>query len=74
VALAWLASRPGVTAPIVGPRTLAQFEANLAAVEIALSDETVAELDKIFPGPAARRRGLRLVGGERGFQSWRIKR
>ncbi len=51
VALAWLASRPGVTAPIVGPRTLAQFEANLAAVEIALSDETLAELDKIFPGP-----------------------
>ena len=51
VALAWLASRPGVTAPIVGPRTLAQFEANLAAVETTLTDETLAELDKIFPGP-----------------------
>ena len=51
VALAWLAKRPGVTAPIVGPRTLAQFEANLAALEIALSDETLAELDRIFPGP-----------------------
>jgi aryl-alcohol dehydrogenase-like predicted oxidoreductase len=51
VALAWLAGRPGVTAPIVGPRTLAQFEANLAAVEIKLSEETLAELDRIFPGP-----------------------
>ena len=51
VALAWLASRPGVTAPIVGPRTLAQFEANLAALEIGLSDETLAALDAIFPGP-----------------------
>ena len=51
VALAWLASRPGVTAPIVGPRTLEQFEANLAAVEITLDDATMAELDRIFPGP-----------------------
>jgi aryl-alcohol dehydrogenase-like predicted oxidoreductase len=51
VALAWLAGRPGVTAPIVGPRTLQQFEANLAAVELKLNDETLAELDKIFPGP-----------------------
>ena len=51
VALAWLAAQPGVTAPIVGPRTLAQFEANLAAVEIALGPETLAELDRIFPGP-----------------------
>ena len=51
VALAWLASRPGVTAPIVGPRTLAQFEANLASLEIGLSDETLAALDAIFPGP-----------------------
>ncbi|MFL5296316.1 MAG: aldo/keto reductase [Phenylobacterium sp.] len=51
VALAWLAGRPGVTAPIVGPRTLEQFEANLAAVETGLDDEILAELDGIFPGP-----------------------
>ena len=51
VALAWLAGQAGVTAPIVGPRTLAQFEANLASLEIELSDETLAELDAIFPGP-----------------------
>jgi aryl-alcohol dehydrogenase-like predicted oxidoreductase len=51
VALAWLAARPGVTAPIVGPRTLEQFEANLAAVEIRLGEEVMGELDAIFPGP-----------------------
>jgi aryl-alcohol dehydrogenase-like predicted oxidoreductase len=50
VALAWLASRPGDT-PIVGPRTMERFEANLATVEITLSGEILAELDKIFPGP-----------------------
>ncbi len=29
VALTWVAQQPGVTAPIVGPRTLAQFEASV---------------------------------------------
>ena len=51
VALAWLAGRPGVTAPIVGPRTLEQFEANLAAVEQPLTDDVATELERIFPGP-----------------------
>jgi aryl-alcohol dehydrogenase-like predicted oxidoreductase len=51
VALAWLASRPGVTAPIVGPRTLEQFEANLSALETGLGDDVVSELEGIFPGP-----------------------
>jgi aryl-alcohol dehydrogenase-like predicted oxidoreductase len=51
VALAWLASRPGVTAPIVGPRTLEQFDASLAALQIGLDEATLAELDAMFPGP-----------------------
>ena len=51
VALAWLASRPGVTAPIVGPRTLAQLEGCLAALDISLTPDTLTELDRIFPGP-----------------------
>src|SRR5690606_28814972 len=32
VALAWLLTRPGVTGPIVGPRTVAQLESALRAV------------------------------------------
>jgi NDP-hexose 2,3-enoyl reductase len=51
VALAWLAGRPGVTAPIVGPRTFGQFEASLAALDIVLDQATLAELDTLFPGP-----------------------
>ncbi len=51
VALAWLLSNPAVTAPIIGPRTLEQFENSLRAVEIALSDDALRKLDEIFPGP-----------------------
>jgi aryl-alcohol dehydrogenase-like predicted oxidoreductase len=51
VALAWLLHNPAVTAPIIGPRTMAQFEGNLHALEIKLSDEALAQLDEIWPGP-----------------------
>ena len=51
VALAWLLSNPAVTAPIIGPRTLEQFENSLRAVEIALTDDVLRKLDEIFPGP-----------------------
>ncbi|MFE9887898.1 aldo/keto reductase [Streptomyces scopuliridis] len=50
-ALAWLLTRPGVTGPIVGPRTLEQLESALRAVELELSEEVVSSLDEIFPGP-----------------------
>ncbi len=51
VALAWLLHNPVVTAPIIGPRTLEQAEGALRALEITLSDDVLAELDRIFPGP-----------------------
>ncbi|GAA4913541.1 aldo/keto reductase [Streptomyces coeruleoprunus] len=51
VALAWLLTRPGVTGPIVGPRTAEQLESALRAVELDLTDELLGELDAIFPGP-----------------------
>ncbi|MFD3931549.1 aldo/keto reductase [Streptomyces sp. NPDC058614] len=50
-ALAWLLTRPGVTGPIVGPRTAEQLDSALRAVELELSDELLAGLDEIFPGP-----------------------
>jgi aryl-alcohol dehydrogenase-like predicted oxidoreductase len=49
-ALAWLLTRPGVTGPIVGPRTAEQLESALRAVEVELSQELLDELDEIFPG------------------------
>ncbi|MEU7583618.1 aldo/keto reductase [Streptomyces sp. NPDC041068] len=51
VALAWLLTRPGVTSPIVGPRTADQLTSALRAVELDLSQELLASLDEIFPGP-----------------------
>ncbi|MFG2452453.1 aldo/keto reductase [Streptomyces sp. NPDC048512] len=50
-ALAWLLTRPGVTGPIVGPRTAEQLESALRAVELELSQEVLDGLDGIFPGP-----------------------
>ncbi len=51
VALAWLLHRDGVTAPIIGPRTIGQLEGSLRALEITLGDEVLKKLDEIFPGP-----------------------
>ncbi len=49
--LAWLLHNPVVTAPIIGPRTLDQFNDALRAVEIELSTDTLKRLDEIWPGP-----------------------
>lgn len=51
VALAWLLKNPAVTAPIIGPRTMEQLDSSLNALEIQLSEDTLARLDEIFPGP-----------------------
>jgi aryl-alcohol dehydrogenase-like predicted oxidoreductase len=53
VALAWLLHNPVVTAPIIGPRTVEQLTGSLRALEIALSDETLRQLDEIWPGPGS---------------------
>lgn len=51
VALAWMLANPTITAPIIGPRTLDQLDGALRALELKLSDETMQQLDEIFPGP-----------------------
>jgi NDP-hexose 2,3-enoyl reductase len=51
LALAWLLSRPGVTAPVLGPRTLKQLAGSLPALDVTLDPGTLAELDELFPGP-----------------------
>src|SRR4051812_9699468 len=50
VGLAWLLSRPGVTGPIIGPRTIEQLDDALVPLEIDLDDKTLARLDEIWPG------------------------
>lgn len=51
VALAWLLANPAVTAPIVGPRSCEQLDSLLPALEVQLSQATLARLDAIWPGP-----------------------
>jgi aryl-alcohol dehydrogenase-like predicted oxidoreductase len=51
IGLAWLIAQPGVTGPIIGPRTMDQLEGAMRALEIDLTDKTLRRLDEIFPGP-----------------------
>jgi aryl-alcohol dehydrogenase-like predicted oxidoreductase len=51
VALAWLLQNPAVTAPIIGPRTVAQLDGAMGALDVDLSSEVLGKLDEIFPGP-----------------------
>lgn len=45
VAIAWAGSHGAI--PMIGPRTLAQFEANIGALEITLSPEQFARLNEV---------------------------
>ena len=50
VGLAWLLHQEGVTAPIVGPRTLSQLDDAQHALALRLDADALARLDAIFPG------------------------
>ncbi|WP_413105703.1 aldo/keto reductase [Streptomyces sp. Inha503] len=45
VALAWVRQRSEVTSTLIGARTQEQLVANLASLEVTLSDEQITELD-----------------------------
>ncbi len=49
LALAWCRDQPGITAPIVGPRTLEQLQDNLAAMDITLSTDDHQRINHIVP-------------------------
>jgi aryl-alcohol dehydrogenase-like predicted oxidoreductase len=51
IALAWLLGRPAVTSVIIGGRTEAQFRDNLASVNVKLTDDERARLDKVSQPP-----------------------
>jgi len=53
VALAWCKDKPGVTSPIIGPRTMEQLEDNLGAVDVSLDENDHERLDAVaLPGRA----------------------
>ena len=47
VAINWVAAQPGVTSPIIGPRTLEQFRDNAGALEWDLTPDVAARLSEI---------------------------
>jgi len=47
VSLAWLLQRPLIATVIIGGRNMAQFEDNLKAVNLTLTADDVAKLDKV---------------------------
>jgi aryl-alcohol dehydrogenase-like predicted oxidoreductase len=49
LALLWVKDQPGVTAPIIGPRTEAQLQDALVVLEDQLDRETAAAMDRIVP-------------------------
>jgi aryl-alcohol dehydrogenase-like predicted oxidoreductase len=67
VALAWLLAKPAVMSVIIGAKTVAQLDDNLAAVDLRLSQEEMAKLDEVsdlppeYPGwMLARQGGVRI--------------
>jgi aryl-alcohol dehydrogenase-like predicted oxidoreductase len=48
IALAWLLSRPGVTSPIVGAGKIAHLEDAVGALEVALSEQECAMLERPY--------------------------
>lgn len=50
-ALAWCAAQPGVTSPIIGPRTMEQLEGNLQALDVEITDADRKRIDELIkPG------------------------
>lgn len=48
-ALAWTMLNPAVTSPVLGARTLAQLEDNLAALEVTFTKEQIDRLNAVSP-------------------------
>ncbi|MFW5868783.1 MAG: aldo/keto reductase [Armatimonadota bacterium] len=49
--LAWVMNQPGVTSPIMGPRTMEQLEDNLGAIDVEVTEEDCDRIDELIdPG------------------------
>ena len=47
MALAFTLAHPAVTAPIIGPRTMAHLESQLGAADVVLDSDVLDEIDEI---------------------------
>ncbi len=48
LALAWVAQQPGITSAIIGPRTMEQFDDNMGAMNVTITDEDRKRIDHII--------------------------
>jgi aryl-alcohol dehydrogenase-like predicted oxidoreductase len=53
LALLWVKDQPGITAPLIGPRTLEQLEDFLPVLEMRLDNETRKACDELVPPGSA---------------------
>jgi aryl-alcohol dehydrogenase-like predicted oxidoreductase len=63
LAIAFVASHPAVTAPIIGPRTMEQLEGQLGAADVVLSSDVLDRIDEIVPP------GTNINPGDRGYDT-----
>jgi aryl-alcohol dehydrogenase-like predicted oxidoreductase len=69
VAIAWVQSRPGVSSTIIGARTNAQLDQNLAALDVHLEPSQIEALDRLseptlnFPAPFLKNAASFMQGG-----------
>jgi aryl-alcohol dehydrogenase-like predicted oxidoreductase len=74
MAIAFVLEHPGVTAAIIGPRTMEQLETQLGAADITLPKELLDEIDRLVPP------GTNLNDADGGYAppsitaSWRRRR
>jgi aryl-alcohol dehydrogenase-like predicted oxidoreductase len=51
LAVAWAMAQPGVTAPLLGARSVAQLEPSLAAADVTLDRALIERVSALFPAP-----------------------
>jgi aryl-alcohol dehydrogenase-like predicted oxidoreductase len=62
LALAFVLNHPGVTAAIIGPRTMEHLESQLGAADVTLPADVLDRIDEIVPP------GTNLNAGDRGYE------
>jgi aryl-alcohol dehydrogenase-like predicted oxidoreductase len=71
VSLAWVQQKPGLSATLLGARTLEQLESNVKSTDFKLPDSTIKRLDEIskptlnFPHDSSE---MRIISHKRGRQ------
>jgi aryl-alcohol dehydrogenase-like predicted oxidoreductase len=47
LSLAWVLQQPGVTSPIIGPRTMEQYEDNMKALDVEFAEDELKQINRI---------------------------